>query len=278
MSEYDDFELSADDGQPVELYEFVGTYKTYYYTSAAENHTLLSKVYLPVAGLKRSTIKAMTSDDSDNSDVTLDFPINNQLIKDYGFQTTPPSLFLTIYRYHRGGTEARPYWRGPVTSIALAGVRARVRVPSRFGYILQGNIPNVYYQPPCNNVLFDERCKVNRGANTVNTTVQSVSGRVIVVQDIGLFPSGWFRGGELIVPATNERRSIVVQDTVDLRKLTVNYGFGRLSPGTVVQVASGCDHSFLSADGCLKYNNQSNYGGDPFIPGENNNPFTKGLD
>lgn len=277
MSEYDDFELSADDGQPVELYEFVGTYKTYYYTSSAENYLYLSKTYLPVAGLRRSTVKASASDE-DASDVTLDFPISAQLIKDYGFQTTPPSLMLTIYRIHRGGTEARPYWRGPVTSISLAGLRARVRVPSRFGYIMQGSIPSVYYQPPCNHVLFDDLCKVNRAANTVNTTVQSVTGRVIVVDDIGLFPSGWFLGGEIVIPATNERRMIVAQDTVDLRKLTVNYAFARLSFGTAVQVVSGCDHSFTSAGGCPKYNNRKNFGGDPFIPGETNNPFTTGLD
>lgn len=276
MSEYDDYELSDDDGQPIELYEFVGTYKTYYYTSAAEALVFLSKTYLPVPGLKRSTVKAGTSDE-DNSDVTLDLPISNTLIKDYGFQTTPPSLVLTIYRIHRGSSVPAAYWRGPVTQISLNGLKARVRVPSRFGYILQGNVPNVYYQPPCNNILFDERCKVSREDNTVNTTVQSVTGRVIVVQSIGAFPANWFRGGEIVIPATNERRMIIDQDTTDLRKLTVNYAFARISFGVAVQVASGCDHDFRSVNGCPKYSNQKNFGAMPFMPGESNNPFTTGL-
>ena len=119
---------------------------------------------------------------------------------------------------------------------------------------------------------------MNRGANTHTTTVQSVTDRVIVVNDIGAFGTDWFFGGEIVIPATNERRMIIDQDNVDLRKLTVNYAFGRLTPGTAVQVVSGCDHSYSSPNGCPKYGNQPNFGGDPFIPGENNNPFTTGLD
>lgn len=276
MSEYDDFELSDDSGQPIELYEFVGTYKTYYYTSTAEPQLFLSKTYIPVPGLKRSTVKASTSDE-DNADVTLDFPVSNQLIKDYGFQTTPPSLVLTIYRIHRNSSVPAAYWKGPVTQINLRGMKAQVRVPSRFGFIMQGNIPNVYYQPPCNNVLFDSRCKVSRELNAVTTTVQSVVGRVITVASIGAFPAQWFAGGEIVIPATNERRMIVEQDDTDLRKLTVNYAFARISFGTGVQVAAGCNHDFFSTSGCLKFNNQRNFGAMPFMPGESNNPFTTGL-
>lgn len=273
MSDYDDKEESVDDSAPFELYEWVGSYRNYYMTSDAITHLFNSQNYNPVPGLKRSTLKAGTHEE-DNIDLTVTLPITEQLVKDYGFQTTPPSLDLTIYRFQRDAATFVPYWKGPVASIVINGETATLRTPSKFGNVLQGNIPNVYVQPPCNNVLFDERCKVSRAANSLSTVVSIVDGTTITIPSIGSFPNGWFVGGEIAIPARNERRMIVAQAGA---VLTVNYAFSRIAAGTSIEVTAGCDHSFTGATGCPKFNNQINFGGCPYVPGESNNPFTNGI-
>lgn len=273
MSDYDIKEESISDSAPFELYEFVGTYKNYYMTTDGTPHILNSFTFNPVAGMKRGGLKVGTHDD-DNVDITIDIPIIEQIVKDYAFQTTPPSLSVTIYRLQRDAASFVPYWKGPIASIAVNDEFATFRIPSKFGSILQGNIPNVYVQPPCNNVLFDELCKVSRVANSLDTQVTAIEGRNISIPSLGAFPNGWFIGGEIAIPARNERRMIVNQSgTV----LTINYEFSRIAVGTSIQVTAGCDHSYSGANGCPKFANQRNFGGCPFVPGESNNVFVTGV-
>ena len=274
MALYDDLEKSLESSAPFELFEWAGTYENYFMTSDAVPHDHAGQSYTPVAGLKRSTLKAGTHEE-DNIDLTITLPIDNDIVKDYGFQTTPPSLNLTIYRYQRGTGEFVPYWKGPVSSIVINGEYATIRSPSKFGNVLQGNIPNLYVQPPCNNVLFDELCKVSRVANSIQAKVVSVNGSNIVISNDSSFPNGWFTGGEIAVPSRNERRMIIKQDGP---QITINYGFTRLAIGTTVEVTAGCDHAFNSPTGCKKFNNQINFGGCPYVPGESNNPFTSGIE
>ncbi len=272
MTDYDDKENSIDDGSPYELYWWKGTYRSYYYTTDSVEHSYLGNTYVPIAGLSRSDIKAGTHEE-DNVDLTVKLPITDQLVKDYAFQTTPPALELVIFRFHRGATTAVDYWKGKVASMVTADNVTTVRVPSKFGSVLQGNIPSAYAQPPCNHILFGELCGVSRVLNSVDTTVVSVVDRTIVVASVGAFPDGYFVGGEIVQPERNERRMIIAQAGTSL---TVNYQFGRLLPEENVQVAAGCDHS-RGPNGCAKYSNLPRFGGDPYVPGESNNLFTQGI-
>lgn len=272
MTDYDDMEDSVDQGSPFELYHFLGTYKDYFYTTDSIPHTHEGNVYVPAAGLVRDQIKAGTHEE-DNIDLTIKLPITDQLVKDYGFQVTPPSLELIIYRFHREAATPNAYWRGKVASVVTADTVATLRIPSKFGTILQGNIPSAYVQPPCNHCLFDELCGVDRVSNSIDTNVAGVSGRQITLVSTGAFPEGWFIGGEIVVPSRNERRMIIAQAGP---VMTVNYQFSRLADGEAVQATSGCDHS-RGPNGCAKYSNLPRYGGDPYVPGESNNLFTQGL-
>ena len=273
---YRDQENSLSGGAPYELYEWIGTYANYYYTSDQFPHIFNGITYQPLAGLTRGSIKAGTHAE-DNTDLTVTLPITSQLAQDYAFQVTPPALQLNIYRFQRDATLSTDYevaWSGPVNSITVANEKASFIVPSMFGNLLRGAVPNVYIQPPCNNVLFDAQCKVSRAANSVATTVVTNAGLTLTVGSLTAFPPGWFIGGEVVASGTNERRMIINQAG---SVLTLNYSFGKLAIGAQVQVSSGCDHSYTGANGCPKYNNQVNFGGCPFVPGETNDPYAKGL-
>lgn len=273
MTDYDDKELSTDEGAPLELYEFIGTYRSYFMTSDAIAYTLSGKTYLPTPGLKRDEI-IISSHEDDAKDLNIEIPITEQMVIDYGFQTTPPALDLVIHRIHRGTGTDVTYWAGPVTSFVINGDKAKIRSPSKFQILLSGNVPNVYVQPVCNNALFDARCKVPRVANSLDTSVLTYGGLIVVLPSLGGFPDGFFVGGEIVIPAYNERRMITAQAGT---ALTINYPFVGMASGTTVQVTGGCDHSYEGPNGCPKYANQRNFGGTPFAPGESLNPFTKGL-
>lgn len=272
MSDYDNLEISTDGGAPYELYKFVTPSKSFYMTTDAIAHTYAGNVYSPVQGLKRSTLIINTHEDTDNS-FSVSMPISVELAKTYALSVTPPSLRLTIYRFHRDATANAVYWDGEINSVTTRGQTCTFKATSDFATILNSNIPTLAIQPPCNNVLFDARCKVSRSANQLGVEVATASGSTVVLANIGSFSSTWFKGGECVFGV--ERRSIVSQAGTTLN---LNYPFAvNPKPGDLVTVAAGCDHSYTGAGGCPKFANQVNFGGFPFAPGEDNNPFTQGV-
>lgn len=270
MSAIDDMEESVHASRPVELYEFLGSYKNYYMTSDGELWLFDGFDYLPIPDLERSAIMTGTNTE-ENAAVKVNMPITTDLIADYGFQTTPPRLLLNVYRVYRDlvphETNYRRIWRGPVTNISIKNRIATLDVPSIFSNVLGYSLPSFYFQSPCNHVLFDpDTCGVPRAANSTTTTVQEVleNGQVIRLNDYAGFLAEEFVGGEILIPSQNERRMVIGGDNSNGR-LTVNYPFGRITPTTPVQATRGCDHAWKGH--CLtRYNNTARFGGHPLIP------------
>lgn len=267
---YEDFEASAHDGAPVECYKFMGTFRVYRYTSAETPQTVNGELYEP-APVKRNAIRAGTqSDDSLSLDIEL--PFNVDVVRDYAYSESPPSLTVEVYRVHRGSdpaTEWALYWKGKATSFSVDGWVAKVRVPSIFARALQGDLPNVYWQAPCNHVLYDGRCKVPRASHTITTTVISVGTTAFNVANDGGVTNA-LKAGEAIVIRTGERRLIMgnLAGTV-----SINYPFVDLREGDAVELVDGCDHSFTTCK--AKFANEINFGGHPYIPPDN--PFSGEL-
>lgn len=270
MSAIDDLEVSVHASQPVELYQFLGSYKNYYYTTDAEEHSFEGQIYTPIKDMKRNSVKTGTNTE-ENAAVKVSLPMDSEIIADYGFQTTPPRLLLNIIRIYREltpyETNYRVYWRGPVTNISIQGRTATLDVPSIFASVLGASCPSFYFQTPCNHVLFDpQTCGVSRVDNSVSTTiVQLLSGlQVVRLAGYGSFTPDEFVAGEIYIPSQNERRMIIGAD-IGNGELTVNYPFGRAVPGTNVQATRGCDHAWKGH--CkTRYNNTPRFGGHPLIP------------
>lgn len=270
MSAIDDMETSVHDSKPVELYQFLGSYKNYYYTSAAEPEVFEGITYIPMPDLSRNSVKAGTNTE-ENAAVKVTMPVTAELIADYGFQTTPPRLLLNVIRVYREllpyETNYRVYWRGPVTNISIKGRKATLDVPSIFSSVLGASCPSFYFQSPCNHVLFDpQTCGVPRVDNSVSTTVLQVlaGGQVVRMNSYGSFTPDEFVSGEIYIPSQNERRMIIGAD-VGNGQLTVNYPFGRIAEGTPVQFTRGCDHAWKGH--CkTRYNNTPRFGGHPLVP------------
>lgn len=268
---YVEDEVSVHGSAPVELYLFEGTFGEYCYTSSELPVTFEGRDYLPVP-MQRSEVVAGTQDD-DKLDVTVELPVTAELIRVYAFQISPPELEVTIYRKHRGSAfdDFALYWVGKVGGVSVSEGIGTLRSPSILSEALSGNAPSVYYQTPCNHVLFDNRCQVSRVANSVTTEVTSVNDIFVAVASIGGKPDLFFVGGEMVTEH-GERRMVIGQAGLTL---TVNYPFANVVEGTSVEVVAGCDHDY-EGDCASKFDNQKQYGGFKFIP--TYNPFESGID
>lgn len=268
-------EKSQSRGKPRELYRFEGTYGNYYYTSQQDdveydNGDGTGPHVYEAFTLKRSNVKIGTHED-DGLDLTVEMPVSLKLVQDYAFQIAPPKLKLTVYRYHTLA-EVKTSWAGPVLGIKVSKGLATIRSPSILSNVLTGSCPSVYYQTPCNRILFDEGCKVSRNDNTVNTRVRAVStsGTGLSVLSDGGRPDGFFNAGEVLLPS-GERRMIIGHVG---NIITINFPFSKIVKNQQCQIVAGCDHAY-NGDCKNKFNNQPQFGGFVFIP--NVNPFVNGI-
>lgn len=280
MTLYDDREQSDYDGSPVEVYEFIGTHQTYRYTSSKYPITVLGEVYEPIP-ISRGNIMFATSED-DGDPLEIEIPSTSQLARDYAFQIAPPVLELNVYRVHEsldgtpGNSDARMLWSSRRVSFKLPTSEREeciVTSASMFSSAMSTNVPDVFYQGPCNNVFMDpDTCRVPRAPNTLNATAVTVANNMVTLDSVGAWPNQSFRGGSITNLDTGESRMIVSQIGTLLK---VNYPFASLSDGTPVVIVRGCDHDY-NGDCKNKYNNRERYTGFKYIP--DTNIFEKGLD
>ena len=269
MTTYAGYEYSTSLGAPIECYRFRGTFADYLYTSADAALTVGGVTYQPLA-IKRGAISSGTQND-DNINVEIEMPYDAPVALAYAYADSPPDLRLEIYRTHRGAdytTEYELIWVGDVTSFDVSGRTASATVPSIFSAALQGDVPSVHWQSPCNHVLFDARCGLSRAANTTATTVTAFTGTDVSVTDDGV-ADGELAGGEIINTRTGERRTIVSNV---VNQLLVRAPFYDMRVGDAVSLSIGCDHSFAR---CKAINDPTRYGGHPFVPYDN--PFIGAL-
>lgn len=283
---YLDTEKSKHSAKPNELYKFEGTYANFYYTSGPKEVVYgvdavgAPVKYKPIA-IRRSEINIGTQED-DGNDLTIELSVQNELVKVYGFQNSPPSLTLTIYRYH-SLDDVKSYWTGTINDIKIANGLATIRSPSALAAALSTNLPGVFFQSPCNHVLYDKRCKVKYADFSKSVAVLAIDGQQITVASVGNL-AGKLVGGEVLL-LSGERRMVTRETEISYKPgaaaaipatlLTINFPFSKIVVGGNVTVAAGCDLAY-SGDCKLKFNNNKNFGGFPFIPSDN--LFSTGID
>lgn len=264
MPTLDSYDDSQQESVPVEGYKFIGSFQTYRYTSAERAQVINGETYEPVP-VTRSRVKAGTHED-DSLTLDLQLPFNVDVVMDYAYAQTPPKLTLEVYRQQVGDADAWAlYWKGIVRGFNVEDRKATIKVPSIFSLAMQGEIPNVYYQVPCNHVLYDDRCKVSRALHTTTAFVSDV-GSLIFNTLTAPAADYVLRAGEAVIVRNGERRLILenIGDTI-----TIGYPFVDLREGDEMQFSKGCDHSI---EECIaKFANVINHGGFKYIPADN--PF-----
>jgi len=261
---YLDDELSTSDGSRTELFEFIGPGTTWRRTSAAADVVYGGNTYTARAGLRAGVIGIGTT--SESAALELSLPVSDAVISAYGFGSPQRSLRLKVIWLQERSGAAETVWDGEVIAISPVGAMASLRSVSQVGARLSTPIPAISIQRQCQHFLYDDRCRVDRAAFDVATTVSSISGYNVTVASVGGNPDDWFKAGEIVRASDGERRTIVGNVGAVLSLIAP---FATLNATDSVTLYAGCAHT---VEVCRdKFSNVLNYGGHAQIP--SSNPF-----
>lgn len=271
-------EASLEDGDPVELYEFIGTSQTFFYTSAEEDVDFDSgsgvNTYFAIP-IKRSEISAKGED---SREISVTLPIDTQLAERFVFQIAPSTLELRLFRLHRTSGFSSPFWSGPIMGWSVKERLIALRVVDPVLARINDEVPKLKYQQLCNHVLYDGICSIPPALFQASGLIAlggiSGDGRTINLTPGTMAPNpdGWANGGLLTHQTTGESRMILthVGDT-----LTILWPFStNVNVGDNMIVNAGCDHTIAT---CVnKFNNADNFTGMPFLISQALNPTQGG--
>lgn len=276
---HSDYENSRAKGHPVNLFLFrYGSDPAAFYACTdAENEIVLNDIaYQPMP----MDASALTTDGRlDDSEFQIKVSKDHPIAQMMRFYPTSSVISLVMRQGHIPDPDAPSSWaEGILFPVAFIGsvvdrtgggaVNTLNCVPSGAGLSRPGLTK--FWQTQCPLALYGPRCLANKAAATTTGTVASTAGNRIT------FAPGWMKEGvtgagyyggilEWVGPYGPEYRMIlnVLGDTVVTNGPTA----GLLADAAEVAVSLGCPHNI---EGCEDlHDNFVNYGGYPWIPGEN---------
>ncbi len=272
---YETYELSADLGAPVRLYEFRRGQIYYRYTSAGRDITWDSETWETVpGGIADAGINASGVSEQDR--LTVNCPWSLPIAELY--RGTPPSdrVQLTVRRLHIDDPdqEAAVVWAGLITERAVPqDGMAQLKCESVLYLLNRGGLRNLYGRA-CNHFLYDDDCRVNKASFAVAAEVTALSGVTVTATAVATHPDGYFSGGfiewDLDLLGTKERRAVEehVGSTLTLIGLTDG-----MTVAMDIVAYPGCALDLETCD--KKFNNLENFGGFPKMP--NKDPLRDGV-
>lgn len=269
---YAGFEVSREDGAPLELYLFELSGVAFAYTNGEATWTYDSNDYIPQY-VKRGSIT--NEADKAGQQIEVNMPAANDFAQLYVGVVPGERASLKIYQVHRTDTpgfETKQIFEGVVSTVAYTKNGKESKIICRpLTSAGERPIPRRTYQGVCNHVLFDGRCGLLEVTYQETGTATVVSGRDITITGLTNAVTGdyWEAG---YVEFGNERRLIVGQ-TANVFKL--NLEFKESPVGETVRVLPGCKLRRVT-DCSTKFNNVKNFGGFSYVPLKN--PFETGID
>jgi hypothetical protein len=268
------FETSTEAGCPVEVFRFQVGSTEYYYTSAEDEVTLASQLYVPKAISRADNAEGPANRDHDFAVV---LPTSDPVAQFFTGNLPGKRVRLTVSRFHRDDTptpEVVVIFDGRVMS---AGFRKKLKETVLTARPLLSSVGRVMpartCQSQCNHTLYDPNtCKVDDTDPAFRAAAKNVagqSGNLLAVGGLGAYAAGWFTGGYVEDIANSDFRTILDDDGAG--NLTLLLPFAT-QPSTV-NVFAGCAHDIAVCKS--KFDNVINFGGFAFVPRKN--PFETGV-
>ncbi|EGG78659.1 hypothetical protein SXCC_00640 [Gluconacetobacter sp. SXCC-1] len=275
---FDFLERSNHKSQIVSLYEFsVGVQQSdgsllfgqqaWRYTSQDSDVTLDNVVYSS-APVDDNGASITSESQTDQFSITL--PSSTELAQI--FRADPPSAMMrvTVRRRNVGDPDAPIYWVGVVSSADHSDDLTTTLACTDLTATLSRNANRCYWSRSCTRALYDNLCKVDKTQYKVDVAIDAIDGTTITSAAIGTYEAGYFAGGFIEWerwPGVYDRRGIEEHNGTSLSLIGST---DQLQVGMTIQAYPGCDRT-TGTTGCGRFNNMSNYGGYPFMPGKS--PF-----
>lgn len=265
---YEAIETSAQDGSPVELYEFEVDGVTYRYTSGDVDYLYALNTYLATP-IERSALEDTT--DLPKNDLRLevvrDFPVAEL------FRVAPPAgvVLARLIEVHRsdGDQEGIVKWNGRILNVNWEGAKAVLYCENDYTSLKRPGLRRTFGRS-CPHVLYGSTgCRLVAADFAESIILSSVSGVNLSSSDFDSFEDGFFDGGYVEwerEPGIFDRRSIRSHVGADV---VLTHGISDLEAGTTITAYPGCDHTYETCE--TKFDNRKNYGGFPNVP--KLNPF-----
>lgn len=264
---YKDFETSLFRGRPIELYRFEYGGDVYRYTSHNKDFTYNDATYKSIP-LRRGSIRRMKDSVAENY-LTIEIDKTSPVADKFRIIAPAKTLWISVYRLHRNDPdkEVVTLFTGRVRGVDFAKPLAELKCDS-LGSALKRAGLRMNYQTMCNHMQYSSRCGIDRNAYRVVAQVDNTKNEHITSTALGAFKDGWFKLGYV----EYQGYYYMIIDHIGSTITLLNAPEG-LKVYDEIQVYAGCDRTL---DTCWdKFSNGLNFGGCPFIPGEN--PFRWGL-
>lgn len=256
---YDAREQSRFGGEPFELYLFQTDTAEWCFTSSDEARTVAGRSYNPEA-IKRTA----TSQGSElaSGTITVSLPKDNPIAQMFVQYLPPSPLNLTILRGHDAEPEIVAQFVGSVTAVNFGDFCDLTCAPEQ--ETLKKLIPAARYQKPCNRILYDAGCTIDKSLFRVAGTVTAVAGTVVTSAAFATQPDGWLTTGWM---EKGPVRRMILDHTGDT--VTLIIPLPGLTVGDSIAAFAGCKRDYAT---CVsKFSNGVHFFGFESIPGTN--PF-----
>lgn len=242
----------------------------YGYTTDEQPYTYNDVIYAPIPITVPNLVSVTTG--GRDSDLRIEVPDDAEVVQLFRYSTPPAPVSLTMMLVHRTDvdSEVRIVRSAVVAAVRPKPEERRAEMLIKWLGDLEGSVGAVrHYQYACPHVLYGAECKAPKAAATVNTTVSSVSGRVVTP------PPGW-TSPAMYAKYANGSISWTGPRGVEYRAIASVSGGGSISlverprdlvPGTAIAVSFGCNR--LMSDCRSVHNNIQNFGGQAYIPEDN---------
>jgi uncharacterized phage protein (TIGR02218 family) len=259
---FNTYEVSNQDGKPIQLYRFSRGVLAWCYTNADREIVFPSgpedadETYEPVA-ISDSGIAQ-----GDNEDVKITLPSRTEVVQ--MFRGTAPSdeIAVTIRGLHFGDTDAAILWVGSVGDVGRPDdVSGVVNCKNLNPSFKRGGL-RLPWSKGCPHFLYDGECRVDKELHRVTTMLTTIVDAVTIMPaDTGVKPIEKFAGGFVeweIADSVFERRYISAGADGNLTIFGATDG---MTEGMEIFLFPGCRHTISACD--EDFENHLNYGGHP---------------
>lgn len=264
---FNDLETSLQNSQPIRLYQFQRGPLRWGYTTADRDISHLSITFKSIeGGISDDGIRQTNDAQADTLNLTV--PAKLDIAQMYRVIAPTQTVTVTIFDLHYGENGYLVVWMGQVAGVRFKDqFTAQIQCQTLAATLERTGLRKTWSRN-CPHTVYDNDCKVQRSIYKVVGFIDRIDGASVGFANAAAQINGYYAGGyvEWTSQYGLEQRGIEAHQG-DL--LTLFGGTFGLALGQSLAIYAGCDRSFNT---CInRFNNGSNYGGCPHMPGKS--PF-----
>lgn len=264
---FDLLEASANLGRPEELYEFWMVDKFWRYTSSDRPSVLNGYTYEPLRALRRTPLKQNKDGGDDSIKITV--PMNTEVAWQFRIVVPARTVWLRIYRRHRGDDEFVQSWYGRVRGCAWQGSKAVLECDGLNGLFKRAGL-RLNFDVNCPHMLFGPGCNLDKDQFRVDGDIIEIGSDFVRSTAFASKPDGWFDLGYI---EFGRYYYTIAKHAGDKVTIFAGLEYDVDDKPIVITGYAGCNRTIpMCWD---KFNNGLNSEANAWMP--TRNPFTSGI-